>query len=46
VLGKFKLNPNYLAVMPMGAEAADSPSGRDWNGVALALFVEKTALTD
>ena len=46
VLGKFKLNPNYLAVMPMGAEAADSPSGREWNGVALALFVEKTALTD
>jgi phospholipid/cholesterol/gamma-HCH transport system substrate-binding protein len=46
VLGKFKLNPNYVAVMPMGAEAADSPSGRDWNGVALALFVEKTALTD
>ena len=46
VLGKFKLNPNYVAVMPMGAEAPDSPSGREWNGVALALFVEKTALTD
>ena len=46
VLGRFKLNPNYVAVMPMGAEAADSPSGREWNGVALALFVEKTALMD
>jgi phospholipid/cholesterol/gamma-HCH transport system substrate-binding protein len=46
VLGRFKLNPNYVAVMPMGAEAPDSPSGREWNGVALALFVEKTALTD
>jgi phospholipid/cholesterol/gamma-HCH transport system substrate-binding protein len=46
VLAKFKLNPNYVAVMPMGAEAPDSPSGREWNGVALALFVEKTALTD
>jgi phospholipid/cholesterol/gamma-HCH transport system substrate-binding protein len=46
VLGKFKLNPNYVAVMPMGAEAPDSPSGGEWNGVALALFVEKTALTD
>ena len=46
VLAKFKLNPNYVAVMPMGAEAPDSPSGREWNGVALALFVEKTALMD
>lgn len=46
VLAKFKLNPNYVAVMPMGAQAPDSPSGREWNGVALALFVEKTALTD
>ena len=46
VLAKFKLNPNHVAVMPMGAEAPDSPSGREWNGVALALFVEKTALTD
>ena len=46
VLGKFKLNPNYVAFMPMGAEAPDSPSGREWNGVALALFVEKAALTD
>ena len=46
VLAKFKLNPNRVAVMPMGAEAPDSPSGREWNGVALALFVEKTALTD
>jgi phospholipid/cholesterol/gamma-HCH transport system substrate-binding protein len=46
VIGKFRLNPNYVAVMPMGAEAPGSPSGREWNGVALALFVEKTALTD
>ena len=44
VLGKFRLNPNYIVVMPMGAEAPGSPSGREWNGVALALFVEKTAL--
>jgi phospholipid/cholesterol/gamma-HCH transport system substrate-binding protein len=46
LVGKFKLNPNYVATMPMGAEAAGSPSGREWNGVALALFVEKAALTD
>ena len=46
LVGKFRLDPNYVAMMPMGAEAPGSPTGREWNGVALALFVEKAALTD
>jgi hypothetical protein len=29
----------------MGSEAPESPSGKEWNGVALALFVEKTVLS-
>ena len=45
VVGKFKLDPSYVAIMPMGSEAPDSPSGKEWNGVALALFVEKTVLS-
>ena len=45
VVGKFKLDPSYVAIMPMGSEAAGSPSGKEWNGVALALFVEKTVLS-
>ena len=45
VVGKFKLDPSYVAIMPMGAEAPGSPSGGEWNGVALALFVEKAALS-
>jgi phospholipid/cholesterol/gamma-HCH transport system substrate-binding protein len=45
VVGKFKLDPGYVAIMPMGAEAHGSPSGDEWNGVALALFVEKAALS-
>ena len=44
VMGKFKLDPNYVATMPMGAEAPGSPSGSEWNGVALALFVPSSAL--
>ena len=39
VVGKFRLDPNYVATMPMGAEAPGSPTGREWNGVALAMFV-------
>lgn len=39
VLRKFGLDPNFVAVMPLGAEAAESPDGHTWDGVALALFV-------
>jgi phospholipid/cholesterol/gamma-HCH transport system substrate-binding protein len=46
LVGKFRLNPNYVGIMPMGAEAPGSPSGGEWNGVALALFVEKAAVSD
>ncbi len=45
VVGKFKLDPSYVAIMPMGSEAPESPSGKEWNGVALALFVEKAVLS-
>jgi phospholipid/cholesterol/gamma-HCH transport system substrate-binding protein len=40
---KFRLDPKYVAIMPMGAEAAGSPSGNAWDGVALAMFVHKSA---
>ena len=46
VTSKFKLDPNYVATMPMGAEAPGSPSGGEWNGVALALFVQSSAVGD
>ena len=44
VTAKFALDPNYLAIMPMGAEAQGSPAGTEWNGVALALFVDASAV--
>jgi phospholipid/cholesterol/gamma-HCH transport system substrate-binding protein len=43
VVAKFKLDPNYVATMAMGAEAPGSPTGREWNGVALALFIPTSA---
>lgn len=39
LVGKFGLDPNYVAVMPLGREAKDSPAGNTWDGVALAIFV-------
>jgi phospholipid/cholesterol/gamma-HCH transport system substrate-binding protein len=45
VVTRFGLDPGVVAVMPMGAEAEESPSGDTWDGVALALFVSKSAFT-
>lgn len=44
LVGKFGLDPNYVATMAMGAEARESPSGDQWDGVALAMFVPTSGL--
>lgn len=44
LVGKYGLDGNYVATMPMGAEAVDSPAGHNWDGVAVAMFVSTSAL--
>ncbi len=44
LLDRFGLNPDAVAVMPLGAEASNSPAGNRWDGVALAVFVTPDAL--
>ena len=44
VVGNFGLDPNFVSVMPMGEEAKGSPAGDRWDGVALALFVARSAM--
>ena len=44
LVGKYRLDVNYVATMPMGAEAQGSPDGETWDGVALAMFVAATAM--
>jgi hypothetical protein len=44
LVGKFKLDPNYVAVMAMGSDPKDGPSQSGWNGIGLALFVSTAAL--
>jgi phospholipid/cholesterol/gamma-HCH transport system substrate-binding protein len=39
IIGRYGLDPKVIAVMPMGSEAIDSPSGDTWDGVGLAIFV-------
>jgi phospholipid/cholesterol/gamma-HCH transport system substrate-binding protein len=46
VVSRFGLDPGEVAVMPMGAQAAESPSGDTWDGVALTLFVSKAAFSE
>jgi outer membrane protein OmpA-like peptidoglycan-associated protein len=44
IVGKYGLDTNYVATMPLGREAVDSPEGNTWDGVALAMFVSASAL--
>lgn len=44
LVATFQLPPNLTGVMPMGREARDSPAGDRWDGVALALFVDRRDL--
>ena len=44
LVGKFGLDPNYVATMAMGEQADDSPQGDRWDGVALAMFIPMSAL--
>ena len=41
---RFGLAPNRTVAMPLGSRASGSPEGDTWDGVALALFVERKAL--
>ncbi len=41
LVGRYPLDPSNVAVMPLGTDAPGSPSGDTWNGVALAMFVQK-----
>ena len=40
IVGRFGLDARYVAIMPMGADAAGSPTDGKWEGVALTAFVE------
>lgn len=42
IVGRFGLQPQFVAVMPLGANAPGSPSKDRWEGIALAAFVEVT----
>jgi phospholipid/cholesterol/gamma-HCH transport system substrate-binding protein len=44
LVGKFGLDPKSVGAMAMGSEARDSPSGDQWDGVALALFVPASGM--
>ena len=44
LVGKFGLDANYVATMPMGADAPGSPAAGQWDGVALAMFVSASAM--
>ena len=44
VLGRYELPPQNVGYIPLGNEAVGSPAGKHWDGVALTLFLDRTAL--
>jgi hypothetical protein len=44
IVVKFGLDPNFVALMPMGDQADGSPTGNEWDGVALAVFVSTASM--
>jgi phospholipid/cholesterol/gamma-HCH transport system substrate-binding protein len=41
LVDRFQLDAAAVGVMPLGADAVASPQGSSWNGVAIAVFVER-----
>jgi hypothetical protein len=44
IVGKFHLDPRATGIMALGDDVVGSPLGNRWEGVALALFVNKDTL--
>jgi phospholipid/cholesterol/gamma-HCH transport system substrate-binding protein len=44
LIAKFGLKSQYVGAMPLGPDAPGSPADGRWNGVALALFVDRGRL--
>lgn len=44
LVSRFGLNPDSTGVMPLGSDSSGSPSGRPWDGVAIAVFVPPEAV--
>jgi len=43
LVSRFEVDPNLIAIMPLGNTAEGSPSGDTWDGVGLAIFVPVSA---
>jgi phospholipid/cholesterol/gamma-HCH transport system substrate-binding protein len=46
LLDRFHLTPESTGLMPLGDKSVGSPGGKKWDGVAIAMFVEKKTLRE
>lgn len=44
IVGRYALSPNVVETVALGDDAAGSPSGSGWDGVALAAWVDRRVL--
>lgn len=41
IVGRFQLSPTRVGLIPLGTEADESPDGKSWDGVAIAIFTSR-----
>jgi phospholipid/cholesterol/gamma-HCH transport system substrate-binding protein len=46
LIARYEWSPNHIGVMPLGNEAEGSPRGSEWDGVGLALWVDRRVLKE
>ena len=44
ILKRYGLTPTLVGTMPMGSEADGSPSGAEWDGISLTVWVDRRVL--
>jgi phospholipid/cholesterol/gamma-HCH transport system substrate-binding protein len=46
LVARYALSPNHVSIMPLGDQADRSPEGSTWDGVALAMWVDRRVFTE
>jgi hypothetical protein len=45
IITRYGWSPTLVASMPLGEQAIDGPNGAEWDGVSLAAWVDRRALS-
>ena len=44
IIARYGWAPTFVGAMPLGEQAIDGPNGAEWDGISLAIWVDRRAL--